>query len=268
MSSPHFDPSLLSYLQAWRQHLERMASSATAGWDIPSVPQWPIAAPPTFPPLPGFPAMTGPQPPSADYIQRLLATLQAWRQYLENAPAAVPTPPSVPAAATVSVDATSPVRSPTRPAPGVGDEIVQAKSTTGLVSHTATQAEARIATPVHRVGSAFAPEASPETDYSLGTYGWTAPRSLYNSASTVAPSGPTTTWWEGSQPGRSSATTSSDTPTSQAPQDNSGTNQNQTNGQANVVGVAAKPPVLRPVGPKIPGGNQTVQLPSLNLRSL
>ena len=68
---------LLGYLQAWRQYLEQTVGDATGTQHPPAVPWGMPAAPPSA-------GVHTPVPPIG-YTQQLLAYLQAWRQYLENA---------------------------------------------------------------------------------------------------------------------------------------------------------------------------------------
>jgi hypothetical protein len=191
MTAPRFDANLLAYLHAWRQYLEQLAGSATMSVGAPSAAPWPVAALPPMPvappgltmpalppapPAPAAPPVYSPAPPM-DYTQHLLATLQAWRHYLEQATPAQAMPPSTPTAAqeTVPPPAEGPqIAPPTRPA--------------------APQPSA----PARRTGSAYISEIpSPTTRYAAP-----APRSLYSSATTPDPGSPgaTTTWWDGGRP--------------------------------------------------------------------
>jgi hypothetical protein len=107
MTSPTPDQAqqLLGHLQAWRQHLERAVGAMAPtqyvqppGWGMsvapppapfmpPSAPFMPPSAPFMPPPMPAAMAT-----PPTDYIQQLLACLQAWRQYLEHMGAAAEQP--------------------------------------------------------------------------------------------------------------------------------------------------------------------------------
>ena len=80
---------LLVYLQAWRQYLEQSLGVMTpsqplqpAPWGMPAAPPAAPFAPP--PAAASVPVANPPMPPT-DYTQQLLAYLQAWRQYLEQA---------------------------------------------------------------------------------------------------------------------------------------------------------------------------------------
>ncbi|WP_163690662.1 FAD-dependent oxidoreductase [Mycolicibacterium gadium] len=99
-----YQQQMLAYLQTWRHLLDQWTAMATAlpstfaQYGMPVVP--PLTAPP---PLVGPPSPLGP-PPAApassappDYTQQLFASLQAWRQYLEQVTAGQPgVPPSPP----------------------------------------------------------------------------------------------------------------------------------------------------------------------------
>ncbi len=80
---------LLAYLQAWRQYLEQTTGTTTPAQLSPPVPWGMSATPPALPlmppPMPPAAASIAMTPPPADYTQQLLAYLQAWRQYLEQA---------------------------------------------------------------------------------------------------------------------------------------------------------------------------------------
>lgn len=96
-----YSQQLLAYLQAWRQVLEQVTPMVPGLSSPPAMPGMPPAMP-GMPPVPPTPPAgpTPPMPPSpADYTQQLLAYLQAWRRYLEQAtgPATGPPPPHTPA---------------------------------------------------------------------------------------------------------------------------------------------------------------------------
>jgi hypothetical protein len=78
---------LLAYLQAWRQYLEQSLGVMTPSQPLPPAPWGMPAAPPAAPSpaAASVPVANPPIPPTADYTQQLLAYLQAWRQYLEQA---------------------------------------------------------------------------------------------------------------------------------------------------------------------------------------
>lgn len=80
---------LLAYLQAWRQYLEQTTGTTTPAQHPPPAPcgmlPTPPAAPFVPPPMPSAAASIPMTTPPADYTQQLLAYLQAWRQYLEQA---------------------------------------------------------------------------------------------------------------------------------------------------------------------------------------
>jgi hypothetical protein len=121
MTTPtDYTQQLLAYLQAWRRYLEQtMGTTATAppvpaaSWAMPATAAAPLA-PPMPPPAAGLPMTT----PPTDYTQQLLAYLQAWRQYLEQAmgPAApaqpYPTTPSPAATTTVAPPPATPATTP------------------------------------------------------------------------------------------------------------------------------------------------------------
>lgn len=188
MTAPRFDANLLAYLQAWRQYLEQMASSATMGFGVPPAAQWPVAAvpplpaPPTVapvPPMPPAPPALAPPPayspaPPMDYTQQLLSTLQAWRHYLEQAGPAQTAPP--------------PAAQETVPPPVEGPQI------TAPTYPTSPQPSA----PAHRTGSAYTSKIPSATT----GYAPPPPRSLYSSATVPDAGGPgaTTTWWDTGRP--------------------------------------------------------------------
>ncbi len=96
-----YSQQLLAYLQAWRQVLEQVTPMVPGLSSPPAMPGMPPAMP-GMPPVPPTPPAgpTPPMPPSpADYTQQLLAYLQAWRRYLEQAtgPATGPPPSHTPA---------------------------------------------------------------------------------------------------------------------------------------------------------------------------
>lgn len=105
---PDYTQQLLAYLQAWRQYLEQATGAAERVQPFaatlpsamtatpPAAPFMPPVAPPMPPVAPPAPP-TPPAPTSAPgaisatgYTQQLLASLQAWRQYLEHATGAAP----------------------------------------------------------------------------------------------------------------------------------------------------------------------------------
>jgi hypothetical protein len=237
MTAPRLDANLLAYLQAWRQYLEQLASSATMSVGAPPSAQWPVAAvppmpvappgltmpavPPTPPALAAPPAYS-PAPPM-DYTQQLLATLQAWRQYLEQATPAQSALPSTPTAAqeTVPPPVEGPhIAAPTRPAAPPP------------------------AAPARRTGSAYTSEIPSATTGHAAP----PPRSLYSSATTPHPggTGATTTWWDG---GRPPADAPKPQPIPLAPP-------NPWGSQMKV------PPELEPQAPRNPEGSAAPQLPA------
>lgn len=192
MTTPQFDPNLPAYLQAWRQYLEQLAGAAAApgltvpGLAFPGLPQLPPnpLLPPALPPLPPAAAPpphpgTAPAAPSADYIQQLLNTLQAWRQYLETS---MRTRPAAPTPAEADPPAEHVVLAP---------YLDDASRSEPVPPPTGS------GPPAPRVGSAYPPETAVRAaeDYVQST-----PRSLYSSAAQPT-SPPTTQWWEaGSSP--------------------------------------------------------------------
>jgi hypothetical protein len=237
MTTPPLDSNLLAYLQAWRQYLEQMASSATMGFGTPAPVQWPGAAVPPPPPMPPMPPVP-PAPPALapppvyspagpmDYTQQLLATLQAWRQYLEhNIPA---TPAPAPAtAAYPQVPKEEPV-----PPPADGPQITPPAHTT----------PSQPSAPARRTGSAYAAENRSDA----GGYGPPPPRSLYGGAAVPSGGSPaaTTTWWDG---GRPPAGTPKPHPIPLPPPDPYGTE-------------VKVPPDLEPQAPMIPEGSAAPQV--------
>ncbi|XJF11794.1 hypothetical protein V4U86_22520 [Mycobacterium sp. AMU20-3851] len=187
MTTPHFDPNLLAYLQAWRQYLEQLAGAAAApgltvpGLAFPGLPQPPVnpLMPPAMPPLPPA-AAPPPAGPSPDYIQQLLNTLQAWRHYLETSTRT--------ATATRAPAAAAPPGPPATPA----TKVVVAAPYLDDVGRSAPDPSPADVLPRLRPGSAYPPETALQGEG--GDVGPT-PKSLYSSAAQPAPS-PTTEWWQ------------------------------------------------------------------------
>lgn len=186
MTQPRFDPNLLAYLQAWRQYLEQLASSATLSIGVPTLPQWPApAAPPPVMP----PAFAAPPPyppaPATDYTQQLLATLAAWRQYLEHS---MPTPAAATPPVPVGYPDPTPAREAVPPSFEGGTEVARPPSIPPAA-----------AAPVRRAGSAYAAETESQA---YGGTGIPTPRSLYGgvAAPDTGSPGTTTTWWDDGRP--------------------------------------------------------------------
>jgi hypothetical protein len=86
-----YGQQLLAHLQAWRQFLEPMA--ATTPGNPYQAASWGMAMPPMPPPFtPPMPASQPVAPAPTDYVQQLLACLQAWRENLERMTGATPAP--------------------------------------------------------------------------------------------------------------------------------------------------------------------------------
>jgi uncharacterized protein with NAD-binding domain and iron-sulfur cluster len=208
MTTPLTDyhQQLLSYLQSWRQLLEQ-SMTLMRGLTLPTGVPGGMPATPFLPPMFSAPATT---PPTAgtsptDYTQQLLASLQSWRQHLEQATgAAVPTPrqyqpPSTQpvAAATSNHSAPMPPTRPTddsltpddrygsqpspdrRPHLGPGDDTARTTdaSATQQVSRPAPEQPRR-----RQVGSAYAAADSPASPGSMAAL--IAPQSLYSISAT------------------------------------------------------------------------------------
>lgn len=191
MTTPHHDANLLAYLQAWRQYLEQMAKAAVSpGLSIPAAPlpvPPPIPfAPPGLPPMPpsfGAPPAF-PSPVPADYTQQLLATLQAWRQYLEQSAAPPPLPPSA------LPPRPQPSSAPSRPVPDSVPPLVDNGGRSSGAPAPQAEPSAYGTSPVGG-GSAYGPEAPADSDPQALQ---PAPRSLY-SAAAQPDSVPETEWW-------------------------------------------------------------------------
>ena len=233
-SPTDYTQQLLAYLQAWRQYLEQVTGTVAPGQLFSPAP-WPMLAPPPAAPFvpTTLPAATAPPTtiPPTDYTQQLLAYLQAWRQYLEQAMGATapgrPQPTTPPPAATTTAAAPGPPQ-PTNPPPtSPAQETVPLHNTYTKEfasppewAHPADQPAqgggpfydaGRSASPSEpvpecRPGSAYPPQAAASAG--SGPSAQTAPRSLYSGF--AAPGAPTTWWETGQGPERRAG--SNDTP--------------------------------------------------------
>jgi hypothetical protein len=192
MTTPQPDPSqLLAHLQSWRQYLEQAAASPPAY----AMPQWGAPVMP-YP----MPTPAAPPPPVLDYTQQLLATLQAWRQYLEqSASSSVPAPPQV---QYTEPTAQSAAREPVQPT----DDTASKTERPHVASVDASKSFRT--QPARRPGTAyFAAESPVEVTASYSVDSQSGARSLYGAAGIAngPESGVVTPWWESGQVRRPSS---------------------------------------------------------------
>ncbi len=205
-----YNQQLLSYLQAWQQLLEQ-SMTLMRGLTLPTgagaVPAMPFL-PPMFSAPPTTPSTAGTSP--TDYTQQLLASLQAWRQHLEQATGAQvpapqqsqpPTTQPVPGATTnhsaplphrhpahdslASLDPYGSQLSPDR-RPHLGPRHDAALATEASATQQVSRHDPEPPRRPH-VGSAYSAAASPA---SPGLAAPIAPQSLYSSFATPAAPAP------------------------------------------------------------------------------
>jgi hypothetical protein len=229
MTTPTADPQqLLAYLQAWRQYLEQVTGAAS-GPPLPPAGAMPASPPPApmMPPMPPAPAIPPMTISPTDYTQQLLAYLQAWRQYLEQATGSAPGPP---APTGVTPKPAEPTRAAPKPAEPTGAAPKPAEPTTASPTSPSAMRPAQDQAPADYTfgsgityesradrgpesaslysagrstsGAECAPYCSPGSAYAVAegpaasASAQAAPPSLYSG---LAASTPPTAWWE---PGR------------------------------------------------------------------
>ncbi len=188
MTSPtDYTQQLLAYLQAWRQYLEH-----GAGVIAPAQPP-PPAAPGMFPAPPAASFAPPPMPPTVasqpmtfsptDYTLQLLTSLQAWRQYLEQAMSASapgrPLHPTAPPAPTIAAGPPCPTTSP--PPASATPTTATTTSQSGPASSPAMSSAVEIVRPSNPyqselVGPLVADPSSAASLYDLGR--WTSSEGL------------------------------------------------------------------------------------------